>query len=218
MKLQWLGHACFLIESSDGVRIMTDPYRAGAYGGSVALGKIHDRADVVTISHDHDDHNAVDEVPGEPIAMRGSGCAQGIDFHTLDCFHDATQGSERGNNRIFHFAVDGVGIVHCGDLGHELSAAQVEQIKAWGVQVLLVPVGGFFTIDAAAADRLAKALKPALVIPMHVKNQKIKFPIAPVEDFIKRRERVNKVGASCVEISAESLPDNTETWVLEPAM
>ncbi|HNT35407.1 MAG TPA: MBL fold metallo-hydrolase [bacterium] len=218
MKLQWLGHSCFLIESSEGVRVITDPYKAGAFGGALSLGKIHDRADVVTVSHEHDDHNAVGQVPGNPLIMRASGSAKGVDFHVLDVFHDTTQGSERGRNRIFQFAIDGIGIVHYGDLGHDLSASQTAHLRGWSADVLLIPVGGFYTIDAAAADRLSDALAPSIVIPMHVKHAKVNFPIAPVEEFLKRRKQVKRVGSSCVEITSDSLPATSETWVLEPAM
>ena len=152
MKVKWLGHAAFLITSDEGVRIVTDPYQPGVYG--LEYGSIKDKADIVLVSHEHDDHNYVAGVPGNPQVIRGAGShqANGIDFKGIACYHDESGGKERGENTIFCFTVNGVKLCHLGDLGHDLDTDRVNAIG--DVDVLMIPVGGSFTIDASGADRV----------------------------------------------------------------
>lgn len=217
MRITWLGHASFLIESSDGVRIITDPYESGAFGGALALGPLAESADIVTVSHEHEDHNAVEAVLGRPVVVRRAGEESGIAFRVVESYHDPSQGSQRGKNRIFAFKVDGMSIVHFGDLGHQLDAQQLRPLKDHGADILLVPVGGHFTIDAKTAEGLVSDLSPSVVIPMHVKNDRVNFPIAEVGEFTKGKSNVREVGGSSVEIIQENLPTDTEIWVLKPA-
>jgi len=196
---------------------MTDPYESGAFGGALALGPIKDEADIVTISHDHADHSAADVVPGDPIVLRDAGTAKDIQFSVVDVYHDDSQGSERGENKIFVFTVDALTVAHCGDLGHELDSGQTDKLKALGVDVLIVPVGGFYTIDAATADSVVKQVSPSIAIPMHVKTDKVNFPIAPMKDYINNKSNVKKIGDSTVEMTEHNLPETTEIWVLEPS-
>ncbi len=121
MTIKFLGHATFLITSEDGVRIITDPYESGGYGGALRYGPITDEADIVTVSHDHADHNYVAGVPGNPVVVTESTEVGGISFQVIDSYHDDAQGAERGPNRIFCFQVDGIRVCHLGDLGHLLS-------------------------------------------------------------------------------------------------
>jgi L-ascorbate metabolism protein UlaG (beta-lactamase superfamily) len=121
MKVKWLGHACFLLTSDSGLRIITDPYTAGVFGLDHASPS--EMADVVTVSHDHRDDNNVAAVKGDPQVVRGVGSqkAKGIHFHGVASAHDRSSGSERGANTIFCFALDGTNVCHLGDLGHDLS-------------------------------------------------------------------------------------------------
>ena len=123
MKITWLGHATFLVEAKDGTRIITDPFEAGSYDGAVGYAPITDRADIVTVSHDHADHNAVDAVAGHPEVVRGaeSRTVQGIPIQGVSTYHDESKGQDRGRNTIFVMEVDGVRVGHLGDLGHPLS-------------------------------------------------------------------------------------------------
>jgi L-ascorbate metabolism protein UlaG (beta-lactamase superfamily) len=217
MKIKWLGHACFLLTSESGLRIITDPYTAGVFGLDYAPPS--ERADIVTVSHDHADHNNVAAVKGNPQVVQGDGSqeAKGIQFKGVASAHDQASGKERGSNTIFCFALDGINVCHLGDLGHDLPEQTVADIG--GVDVLLIPVGGNFTIDAAVADRVCQKLAPKVVIPMHFKNDRCPgFPVAGVEDFTRGRQQVKVSADSEVELKKEQLPATTETVVLPPAL
>jgi L-ascorbate metabolism protein UlaG (beta-lactamase superfamily) len=217
MKVRWLGHASFVLESESGLRIVTDPYTPGVFG--LDYGAPSERADIVTVSHEHEDHNNVAAVQGNPQVVRGVGTheAKGVQFKGVATSHDPTSGSQRGPNTIFCFALDDINVCHLGDLGHDLddrTAAEVGQ-----VDVLLIPVGGNFTIDAAAATRVCEKLSPRVVIPMHFKNERCpNFPVAGVEDFLKGRAGVKRPDGSEVELRKSDLPAAGETIVLKPAL
>jgi len=215
MKVKWLGHACFLITSKSGLKAITDPY---AVGGGIDYSPIKEMADVVVVSHEHGDHNNVSAVQGKPEVVKGSGTkiAKGIRFKGVATFHDGSQGTQRGPNTVFCFTVDDIRLCHLGDLGHLLSPGQVTEIGA--VDILLVPVGGFFTIDAVVAGRVCDQLKPRVVIPMHFKTPKCAYPIAGVEEFLKGKKGVRKVAGSDVEVEREDLPTGTEIVLLQPAL
>jgi len=211
MKIKWLGHASFLITSDSGTRIITDPYICGS---GLRYDEIKEAADIVTVSHDHFDHNNVASVGGNPQVVKEPTEVKGIKFEGVPTYHDASGGSERGNNTIFCMDIDGVRVCHLGDLGHPLSDQQAANTGK--VDVLLIPVGGFFTIDARVASEVCDKLNPRVVIPMHYKNEKCDFPISGVEDFLKGKERVSKPDSSEVELKAEALPAETEIVVLKP--
>jgi len=215
MKIKWLGHACFLVTSKGGVRIITDPY---AVGGGINYSPINEAADVVVVSHDHGDHNNISAVQGKPEVAKGSGTktAKGIQFRGIATHHDTSQGKQRGANTVFCFTVDDMKLCHLGDLGHVLSPGQVNEIGA--VDIIFVPVGGFFTIDASAASQVCDQLKPKVVIPMHFKTPKCAYPLADVEDFLKGKKNMRKIGGSEVEFEREKLPAATEIILLQPAL
>jgi len=215
MKVKWLGHACFLITSKDGLRVIVDPY---AVGGGINYSPIKEAADVVMVSHDHGDHNNVSAVYGKPEVVKGSGekAVKGIQFRGVATSHDASQGQQRGTNTVFCFTIDDVKLCHLGDLGHVLSPGQVTEIGA--VDILFVPVGGFFTIDASVANQVCDQLKPKVVIPMHFKTPKCAYPLVGVEDFLKGKKNVRKVGSSEVEFECGKLPAATEIVLLQPAL
>ncbi len=215
MKIKWLGHASFLITSDGGVKVITDPY---ARGGGINYGPIQESADVVTVSHKHPDHDNSGAVKGRPVVLDkpGTKTAKGIEFTGVPCYHDEARGAQRGANIIFCFTMDGVRVCHLGDLGHQLDADQVQQIGP--LDVLLVPVGGLYTIDCRQAAAVTAALRPRVVVPMHVRTAGCDYPIAPAEDFLKGRSNTRRVNGSEVEIKKDSLPAETETIVLRPAL
>lgn len=215
MKIKWLGHAAFLITSQAGTKIITDPYTPG---GGLSYGQIKESADIATVSHEHGDHNNAAALPGNPQVVRGaiSKKIKDIELRGIAAFHDDSKGRQRGANTIFCFTVDGVNICHLGDLGHPLSP---EQLTAIGeVDILLIPVGGYYTIDAAVATQTYHNLKPKVVIPMHFKTPKCGFPISTVDEFLRGKTNAKKVGTSEVEFSKEKLPASTEVIVLTPAL
>ncbi len=216
MRIKFLGHAAFFIVSNEGKRIITDPYQSGAYDGQVAYKPIVEECDIVTISHEHADHSYIGRELGAPDVVNTPGVkvVKGIEIKGISTYHDKSQGKERGTNIIFVFNVDGFRMCHLGDLGHVLDDATVKEIGE--VDILLIPVGGFFTIDAKDAEEIVNKLNPKITIPMHYKTSACGFPIAPVDDFIKGKPNVKKLGKSEIEIT--ELPSSPEIWVLEPAL
>jgi L-ascorbate metabolism protein UlaG (beta-lactamase superfamily) len=215
MKITWLGHASFLVESKDGTRVVTDPFEAGSYDGAVGYAPIDTHADVVTVSHEHADHNAVDRVTGDPEVVRDPAArtVKGIPIRGLATYHDESKGQDRGRNNIFVMEVDGVRIGHLGDLGHVLSSDETSELG--GVDVLLAPVGGYYTIGPEEAKKTAEALGARIIIPMHYKTDALGFPIQPVDDFLKLMDSVERAGSTSVEIKAEDLGDATKVVVLD---
>jgi L-ascorbate metabolism protein UlaG (beta-lactamase superfamily) len=218
MKIKWYGHAAFLITSDQGVRIILDPYESGAFGGALTYGKISDPADVVLVSHDHADHNDPKSIPGNPEVLKGPGpkTAKNISFKGIAAYHDPSKGSERGANTIFAFTVDGIRVCHLGDLGHILGDKELSEIGP--VDLLFIPVGGHFTIDPKEATRVADQIKPKVLIPMHVKTDKVNFPIVSVEEFLKGKSKVNRTGKSEAVFDKATLPGQMEIVVLEPSL
>jgi L-ascorbate metabolism protein UlaG (beta-lactamase superfamily) len=213
MKIKYLAHSAFLITSEKGTRIVTDPYTASP---GMGYGAITETADIVTVSHEHGDHNNVSAVKGNPKIVKTSTNVKDIVFIAVPTSHDDQGGSQRGKNTIFCFEVDGVKMCHAGDLGHELTA---EQVKATDkVDVLMIPVGGFFTIDAKTAGKVVDQLKPKVILPMHYKMGKSNFPIAGVEDFLKGKSNVIRSNDSEIEIEAGKLTNTAEIVVLKPSL
>lgn len=213
--MKWLGHSCFLITSMGGIRIITDPYTVG---GGINYSPIEVTADIVVVSHSHGDHSNVSAVQGKPEIVQGNGTKtiKGIQFKGIAAYHDTSQGKQRGPNTIFCFTVDDLKLCHSGDLGHVLSPTQIDEISA--VDILFIPVGGFYTIDASAANQVCDQLKPRIVIPMHFKTPKCAYPIADVEDFLKGKRDVKRIGDSEAKFEQERLPAVTEIVLLQPAL
>lgn len=213
MKIKYLAHSSFLITSDNGTKIITDPYQAG---GDFKYAPITETADIITISHEHVDHNYTGDIGGSPEIVKGSATVKGITFKAVPTAHDDNGGSEHGNNLAMCFVVDGVRIVHLGDLGHLLTDNQVVEIHK--THVLLIPVGGNFTIDAANAKEVADQLRARVIIPMHYKTDKCDIPIGGLDDFLKNRENVTRMGGSEVEFTVPKLPAGPETIVLDPSL
>jgi L-ascorbate metabolism protein UlaG (beta-lactamase superfamily) len=213
MRLTWLGHACFLIEA-DGKRIVTDPYNE-----KVPYDFPEVAADVVTVSHGHHDHNAVERVSGSPAVVEATGSfdLRGISVHGIPAVHDDQGGAERGENILYRFELEGLILAHLGDLGTALDQGQLAALK--DVQILLCPVGGHYTIGPQQAAELIGGLPELrVVVPMHYKTERIPdWPIGPVDPFASLMDNVRRIGAPTVEIAAETLPDALEVWILDHA-
>jgi L-ascorbate metabolism protein UlaG (beta-lactamase superfamily) len=219
MRIKWYGHSAFRLTSADGTNIVIDPYESGAFGGSLSYAPITDPADIVLISHDHNDHNYTSGIEGayRDIRSEGSFDVKGIRITAIPTFHDLSKGSERGRNLVFVIdaAVDGLTIVHLGDLGHNLDQDTISRIGK--ADVLMVPVGGFFTVDASTATKVVNALRPSVTIPMHFKTEKVKFPISGVDDFARDKENVRRMEVSEIEVTIAGLPEEPEIIVLRHA-
>jgi len=209
MKVRWIGHAAFYFETSEGLRIRTDPYDS-----SVGLPVSRLEADVVTVSHDHFDHNAVATVPGNPEIVKGPRALtlRGTTFAPTPSFHDDSSGSQRGRNMIYTFTVDGVTVTHLGDLGHIPTTAQVNQIAP--TDILCVPVGGVYTIDAAGATETVRLIKPRIALPMHYRIPGLTIGIGALEPFLQGKEDVERRDE--LDVTPDTLPEPTRIVVLEP--
>ena len=217
MKIKWYGHSAFGLTSELGVRVIMDPYEPNAYDGGLQYTAIQDTADIVTSSHDHPDHCWVQGIAGNPLIVR-TPCAQvikGVKIEGIPAYHDKSRGGERGVNRVYKIGIDGIRVCHLGDLGHLLSDKDIQYLKP--IDVLLVPVGGHFTIDAQEATTMAKLLQPKIILPMHVKTDKCGFPLTTVDAFTKDKEKVVQVNASEIELFRGQLPASTEVWVMQYA-
>lgn len=213
MKIKYLAHASFLITSDSGTRIITDPYETS---DAMKYDPISESADIVTTSHEHGDHNNVAAVGGNPQVVKDSADVKGISFKAIRTTHDDKGGRERGQNIVFCFQVDGVRVCHLGDLGHLLTDNQVVEIGK--VHVLLVPVGGHFTIDARTAQEVADQVRARVIIPMHYKTDKLGFPIGGVDEFLKNKPNVTMVEGSEMEFKVADLPTSPQIIVLKPAL
>ena len=214
MKIKWLGHSAFLLTSDSGIKVLTDPYESGSYDGAVGYGPIREKADIVTASHEHEDHFCLAGLPEgyECVQQPGRHRVAGLAITGVKTYHDTSKGKERGANVVFVFDIDGMRLCHLGDLGHPLTDEQVEAIGK--VDVLLIPVGGFFTIEPGEAVEVIDTLSPAITIPMHFKTEPLGFPIKPVDDFLSLVGDHERPGTSEIEIKDADLRGK-RTVVLE---
>ena len=171
-------------------------------------------ADVVTVSHNHMDHNFIKGVGGDPEIIDKVGDFETGDFQikSIKTFHDGENGKKRGENIVFVISIDDLKICHLGDLGHILNNEQIKEIGK--IDILMIPVGGFFTIDADIAVKVIKQLKPMVVLPMHYKVKGlIPLPIAGVDKFIKALSwKVKEV--SGLEINSKNIKSFNHTAIL----
>lgn len=205
MKLTWIGHSCFRMEAQDGTVVITDPY-----DGSVGIEQVPLRADLITMSHEHHDHNCMEQIVGAPVIARGLEPARvsGVSTRALGSYHDDAQGARRGKNAIRLFDIDGLRVVHMGDQGCMPSGGVMEQLA--GADVMLIPVGGYYTVDAAQAKAIIDAARPRCVVPMHVKTKRCGYPIAPIRPFLE----LMGAGDAPPQREAELLPGRLPEGVL----
>jgi len=209
LLLHWYGHACFLL-SGEQTKLMTDPFNE-----KVGYRLPEDTPDFVTVSHEHHDHASVGLVNGTPTVKRdavkqtlGEFVVYGVETH-----HDTEGGNKRGNNMVFVFEHQGMRIAHLGDLGHTLSGQQIEAIGP--VDVVLIPVGGVYTINAQAACHVVSSLKPRLVIPMHYKTRDLAIALEEVQEFCVSFANVVLSGQSTLNITPATLPTEQQVVVME---
>ena len=178
MKIEYLGHSCFLLTAENGVRVLTDPYTKVGYELPKGL-----QADIITVSHGHFDHNYTSAVcnPASIVDTVEGYAQSGVEIHGEESFHDPKQGALRGKNIIFKITMDGITFCHFGDLGEGYSEAFKPKLQA---DVWLIPVGGTYTIDPAQAKEYIENCKPKLVIPMHYKPLDGALDIQPSSTFL----------------------------------
>lgn len=198
MEITWLGHSCFLLKDSKGMQLLTDPFDSTlgyeTYKGS---------PNIVTISHQHFDHNYCENLSGnyKIIDKIGMFYECDIPIKGIPSYHDKDKGAKRGDNIIFTFKIDDYSLCHLGDLGHTLSDDDIDAIG--DVDILFVPVGGNYTIDGKEASEVTIKIKPKIVIPMHYKTSRVSFPLDGVEIFLLHMKNGSKIGSNTLIINDE---------------
>ncbi|HHF59084.1 MAG TPA: Zn-dependent hydrolase [Thermoplasmatales archaeon] len=207
-QIIWHGHACF--EITDDLTIVTDPHDGKSIGIETPMVK----GDIILVSHDHYDHNSVRTVEKkDSVVVRDAGKknVKGVEIEGIESFHDEVKGAKRGKNIIFKFKVDDITFCHLGDLGHIPDEEILDKIGE--VDILFIPVGGVYTLDADSAWETANLIKSRIIVPMHYKIQGLSLPISDVDPFLaKNKFKVIHVGNQ-IDIEKEDLPSEREIWV-----
>ena len=215
MDITSLGLSSFRLRGK-AATVVTDPYNSTAVGLKFPK---NIEADVVTISHTHPDHNEVGAVGGNPFIITGPGEYEikGVSIIGVTSYHDDKDGSLRGPNTIYRIEMDGLVVAHLGDLGHVLSSAQVEQLD--GIDILIIPVGGVYSLDAVHASQVISDIEPRVVIPMHYGrpelNPKVFGELAPVAAFLKQVGKESVVPVPKLTMTKDKLPLQLEVVILE---
>jgi L-ascorbate metabolism protein UlaG (beta-lactamase superfamily) len=212
MEIKYIAHSSFVIKTKTAT-LITDPF--GAQTGP-KYPKVE--ADIVTVSHDHADHNNVSVVGGSPIVLDWPGEyeVKSISVTGIPSFHDSEQGTKRGKNVLFKIVAENLTLLHCGDLGHVPDDDLVDRIGP--IDVLFVPVGGHYTVDAASASHVVKKLDPFIVIPMHFAspklNQKMFGELQPVEEFLKVMGASGQIPVPKLTLKHEDFANDSTTKVV----
>lgn len=195
MKIQWIGHSSFLITSSNNTKVLTDPFPS-------TIGyKVKDiYTDIVTISHHHFDHNCLENIKGDYVVLDNPGevLCEKIIFKGFPSYHDKVNGSKRGPNTIFTFTIDDITICHLGDLGYLLNDKEIQDLGE--INILLVPVGGNYTIDNKEAANLCKKINSNIIIPMHYHTPDLNFELSGLDDFLITMETYEKLHSNFLNI------------------
>ena len=209
MEISWLGHSCFRIKGSQAT-VITDPYSPEV---GYSLGKTDAR--IVTMSHSHPGHSFVQGIGGEPKLISGPGEYEISDVLIIGIatFHDGDKGSLRGRNTVYLIEMDELSICHLGDLGHVLTAEQMEDLGS--IDILLIPVGGVSTINAPVAAEIVRQMEPKVVIPMHYKTEAISRELEPVTGFLKEIGVEQVTPKPKLSFTHSNLPTSTQVFLLE---
>ncbi|OGG08622.1 hypothetical protein A2154_01945 [Candidatus Gottesmanbacteria bacterium RBG_16_43_7] len=215
MEIKYFGHASFFIKGKTAT-VLTDPFNPQYVG--IKLPK-NIESDIITVSHEHEDHNNISVVAGAPFIVRGAGEYEikNISIIGISVFHDAQAGAQRGINTIYKIEMDGLSLVHLGDLGHILPDNVIDALG--NVDVLFIPVGGVFTINPDSAVKVIADIEPSLVIPMHYRSaDQATGPfaqLATLADFLRVCGIDNIQKVSKATISKDKLPDETQIITFE---
>ncbi len=210
MDITWFGQSCFRLRFK-GATIITDPY-----GGEIGLKLARQKAEIVTISHEHADHSNARACGGEPVFFRGPGEYEraGIFVFGIPTFHDRRNGRDRGRNTAYLIEGEDLSICHLGDLGHVPTQGQLEQMNA--VDVLFIPVGGNGTLAAAEAAEVVGALSPRFVVPMHYQLPGLKMKLDPVTKFLQEMGVGKLTPQESLRVVHVAEPQETQVVLLEP--
>ena len=209
MEISWLGHSCYRIRGRQAT-VVTDPYSPNL---GYSLGK--PTARIVTVSHQHPGHSYTQGIGGKPRLVTGPGEYEisGVIIIGIATFHDGDGGRKRGKNTIYLMEIDEISVCHLGDLGHVLTAEQVEELG--NIDVLLLPVGGLSTINAPMAAEIVRQLEPKAVIPMHYKTKAVTRELEPVDRFLKEIGTGEVATQAKLSFTKSNLPLGTQVFLLE---
>ena len=211
MDVTWLGHGCFRLRGR-GAAVVTDPYPP-----AIGLKLARMDAEVVTVSHDHDNHSFTQVVRDGAYEIHGPGEYEiaGISVIGVPTYHDAEKGKKEGRNTVYLIEIDDVRICHLGDLGHKLDDADAESVAT--PDVLLVPVGGHTTMNAAQAAEVVRQLEPRYVVPMHYAIPGLKLQLDPIDRFLKEMGVTSSEAQPKLSVQKSSVSEyETKVVVLEP--
>lgn len=208
MEITFLGHASFKIRGK-GVTIITDPY-----DDSVGMKFPKLDANIVLVSHEHPDHNNYKAILGEPKLISGPGEyeVKGISIFGIPSYHDEKQGGERGRNTIYTFKIEGVSVCHLGDLGHKLTQDQLAEIGT--TDVLMIPVGGVYSLDAEMAVEAVANIEPKIILPMHFAAENLSYKLDSLDKFVKEIG-MEPTPLDKLVVTADKLPEERQLIVLE---
>lgn len=208
MKIRYFGHSCFKITLSSGVSVVTDPFDQ-----TVGYSLPETDADIVTSSHSHFDHNYFKAIRGnfKIVNTPGEHDVNGVNIKGISTFHDDEHGAKRGKNIVFVIDADNIKVCHAGDLGHILTDDMVKEIG--DIDVLMIPVGGYYTIDDRQAVKVIEQLKPKLTIAMHYRTTNVNLPIETVDNFLKMTGG-QKIQSNEIEIKKDDLEGKSEVIAL----
>ncbi|MCF7912969.1 MAG: MBL fold metallo-hydrolase [Candidatus Cloacimonetes bacterium] len=194
IKVKWFGHSFWQVSTAD-ISIVIDPFTDIGYNMDIDV-----TADVLLSSHDHFDHNNINLIKGNPLILRNQGkfLHAGETFELIKVWHDKQEGKQRGENLLIKFTVEGRSFLHCGDLGHIPAPDIIEKIK--NIDVLMIPVGGVFTIDAQEAEELVKLIQPKVIFPMHYQTPALSFKLNPLADFLSYFSSVITFNSTVIEL------------------
>jgi len=209
MEIVWLGHSCFRIRGREAT-VLTDPCPPAS---GYAIGK--PTADIVTISHRHDNHSYVKAVAGTPTVLEGPGEYEISDaFITgIATYHDGSKGMDHGPNVVFVLEMEGIKLCHLGDLGHTPTAEQAEEMT--GADILFVPVGGNTTLDGVKAAEVVALLEARLVVPMHYKTAAFKGELETPERFLKEMGATAHEPQAKLSVTRTQLPTDVQVVLLD---
>jgi len=215
MEIRYLGHSSFFLKGKN-ASVVTDPYNSQMTGLKFPK---HIEADIVTISHEHQDHNDTGAVEGSPFIVRGPGEYEirGVSIIGVGLYHDDNKGEIRGKNTVYRIEIDGLAILHLGDLGHELTSEDIDLLD--GIDILMIPVGGTFTIGPSQADHIISEIEPSIVLPMHYQRPSLNGgafkELLDLSAFLKEIGKESVIPQPKLLITHDKLPPELQVVVLD---
>jgi len=213
--VRWLGNSCFLVTSKEGKRVLIDPFsRRWAVEDSYGLREPRIPADIVMVTHEDSDHNALDIVPGSFFVVRGNMDEQdifGVKVTAISTFHGVVDGTIVKDNTVFLFEIDGISFCHMGDFFAYKHRNQPGLIK--GVDVIMIPIGGRFSLDWDGAWEVIENLSPKIAIPMHYDEFGRRGELLSVEGFVSGHENVVRLPGAVLELTPEALDSDKKIYV-----